>query len=243
VTAVGPPRWSLRATGVQAVVVVAICVGVPVSAASPTDLTVRPPPVVVAAVPAAAARPAPPAPPEPAAGTSIPASAAAEPAPPPPEPVAVAPRAAPAIRRPAPQKAISPAPAASAMVAPSKPASGTDGATVIRIGAWSTTVERGDQAVIDRCRATLFWGPWPADGPGTAWLAGHDHCGFGFWAGLPIGTTVSFSGPHGAGSYVIVGRTWMPGKGGPSRGLIHDDLILQTCQGLGTALTYGARRD
>jgi len=241
VTALGSCRWPLRATGVQAVVVVAICVGVPVSAAPPTDPTVRHPPVVAAA-PAAAALPAPSPPPGPAVGTNIPA--AAEPAPPAPEParVVAAARVAPAIRRPAPQKAIRPARAAPAVVPPSSTASGAGGATVIRIGAWSATVERGDQAVIDRCRATLFWGPWPADGPGTAWLAGHDHCGFGFWADLPIGTTVSFSGPHGAGSYVIVGRTWVPNKGGPSRGLIHDDLILQTCQGHGTALTYGARR-
>jgi len=246
VTAVGPSRRPLRAAGVQAFVVVAICVGVPVSAAPPSDLTVRHPPVVAAAAPAAAALPAPSPAPEPTVGTSIPTAAVlAPPAPPPPEPapvVAAAP-AAPAIRRPALRKAIRPATAAPSAVPPSSPASGADGATVLRIGTWSATIERGDQVVIDRCRATLFSGPWPADGPGTAWLAGHDRCGFGFWAELPIGTTVSFAGPHGAGSYVIVGRTWVPGKGGPSRGLIHDDLILQTCQGPGTALTYGTRRD
>jgi hypothetical protein len=117
-----------------------------------------------------------------------------------------------------------------------------DKATVIRIGGWSTTIERGDQAVIDRCKATLFWGPWPAERAGTVWLAGHDHCGFGFWANLPMGTTVVFDGPHGTVSYVIVGRTWLPRKGGSSHGLIHDDLILQTCQGQGTSLTYAARR-
>lgn len=238
-SAVGASRWPLRAAGVQAVLVVAICVGVPVSAAPPTDLIVQHPPVVVAAAPATAALAAP------AVATSIP-SAADVPPPAPPEPapvVAAAPTAPPVTRSPAPEKAIAPATPAASAVHPSSPTSGTDGATVIRIGAWSATIERGNQAVIDRCKATLFWGPWPAGGPGTTWLAGHDHCGFGFWSALPIGTTVSFTGPHGAGSYVIVGRTWVPGKGGPSRGLVHDDLILQTCQGDGTALTYAARRD
>jgi len=117
-----------------------------------------------------------------------------------------------------------------------------EGATVIRIGNWSATLERGGQAVIDRCKAALYWGPWPAERRGVVWLAGHNNCGFGFWADLPMGTTVSIAGPLGAVAYVIVSRSWVPRKSGSSHGLIHDDLILQTCEGRGTSLTYATRR-
>jgi len=245
VTAARPSGRSRKMAGAQALFVVATCIAVPVSAAPPADRAVPLPPAAPSApapAPAPVAAPAPALPATVAVG--IPPAAAAPPSAPAPAPapVAAAAPAPPVTRRPAPR----PAPPARPITPPVQPAAGStspDGATVIRIGTWSTTVERGDQAVIDRCKATLFWGPWPAERPGTVWLAGHDHCGYGFWADLPMGTTVAFHGPHGTVSYVIVGRTWLPRKGGPSRGLLHDDLILQTCQGRGTSLTYAARRD
>jgi hypothetical protein len=114
--------------------------------------------------------------------------------------------------------------------------------TVIRIGSWSRTLERGGQAAVNRCRAaTLYYGPWPGQAPGTVWLAGHAHCGFSLWAKLGMGTRVSLTGPHGALEYVISDRVWVPRKGGSSGGLVHHDLILQTCVGKGTSLTYATR--
>jgi hypothetical protein len=116
------------------------------------------------------------------------------------------------------------------------------GVTEIRIDAWSRGVERGGQATIDRCGpAALYRGPWPGEGGGTTWLAGHANCGFGRWARLPIGSKVTFSGPHGDVAYVVSSRTWVPRKSGSAAGLVHDDLILQTCQGNGTSLTYALR--
>ena len=130
-----------------------------------------------------------------------------------------------------------------AVLAPD-PGAATDpgGATEIHIAGWSRKVERGGQATINRCGpATLYRGPWPGSGVGTTWLAGHSNCGFGQWAQLPMGTTVTISGPRGDIAYAIVSRTWVPRKSGSTRGLVHDDLILQTCQGKGTALTYASR--
>jgi len=243
VTAARPSGWSLKMGGAQALFFVATCVAVPVSAVPPADLAVRlpsAPPAAPAPVPVATPAPALPA----TVAVGIPSAGGAAPTPPAPAPapVAAAAPAPPAARRPAP-RAAPPARPRTAPVPRSAASTFPVGATVIRIGTWSTTVERGDQAVVDRCKATLFWGPWPAERPGTVWLAGHDHCGYGFWADLPMGTIVAFHGPYGTVSYVIVGRTWLPRKGGPSQGLIHDDLILQTCQGQGTSLTYGARSD
>jgi hypothetical protein len=114
--------------------------------------------------------------------------------------------------------------------------------TVIRIGSWSRTLERGGQAAVNRCRAaTLYYGPWPGQAPGTVWVAGHAHCGFSLWAKLGMGTRVSLTGPHGALEYVISDRVWVPRKGGSSAGLLHHDLMLQTCVGKGTSLTYATR--
>jgi hypothetical protein len=117
-------------------------------------------------------------------------------------------------------------------------------ADVVRIGRWSRPVERGGQAMVDRCGpATLVWGPWPAEtlDQRPTWLAGHSHCGFGWWATLPVGTPVMLSGPHGDATYVVSGRQWVPRKGGTSEGLIGRDLTLQTCLARGTAFTYATR--
>jgi hypothetical protein len=100
----------------------------------------------------------------------------------------------------------------------------------------------GNLNTVNRCRAaTLYYGPWPGQAPGTVWLAGHAHCGFSLWAKLGVGTRVSLTGPHGALEYVISDRVWVPRKGGSSVGLVHHDLMLQTCVGKGTSLTYATR--
>lgn len=233
-------RAHRRLLGAAGALLVAACVVVPVSAGRSARGFPGRPVSAAAETPA----PAPPPPAEPAAPAGAPAAALTPVtvAPPAPGPAAAVVPAPPATRRPAPPTVEVPTRPATPKAQPPAAPAYPDGATVIRIGTWSAVVERGDQAVIDRCKATLFWGPWPAERPGTVWLAGHDHCGFGFWAGLPVGTTVTFAGPHGTAAYAIVDHTWLPRKGGPSQGLIHDDLILQTCHGSGTSLTYAARR-
>jgi hypothetical protein len=114
--------------------------------------------------------------------------------------------------------------------------------TTVEIGSWRRPVERGAQAAVDRCRsAVLYRGPWPGDGPGTSWLAGHSHCGFGFWANLKMGSSVTLRGPDRTLTYVISDRVWIPRKTGTAAGLIHHDLMLQTCVGRGTSFTYATR--
>jgi hypothetical protein len=154
----------------------------------------------------------------------------------------------PAGRVPAPEQRTSEPIPAAARIKPARspvrpsPVASPGSTTVIRIGSWSRTVERGGQAAVNRCRAaTLYYGPWPGQAPGTVWLAGHAHCGFSLWAKLGMGTRVSLTGPHGALEYVVSDRVWVPRKGGSSGGLVHHDLILQTCVGKGTSLTYATQ--
>ena len=91
--------------------------------------------------------------------------------------------------------------------------SGTDTATTgrptsttIRIGSWSSTVVRGDQAEVDACWHAVQWtGPAIGTEDGyelrTVVIVGHDYCGFDRFATLSVGTRVNISTPRGTWTY------------------------------------------
>lgn len=121
--------------------------------------------------------------------------------------------------------------------APTPPASGN----YIAIGSWTKpiVVAIGSQAAINACGpASVWYGTLPSSGSGITWLAGHNYCGFAFWDTLSIGTTVTIHDSAGTFTYKIVSRTRLDHQGGTAVGILHDDLILQTCTAAGTSLTY-----
>ncbi|MFG2377139.1 hypothetical protein ACGFY9_37450 [Streptomyces sp. NPDC048504] len=129
-------------------------------------------------------------------------------------------------------------------------ASGTDTATTgrptsttIRIGSWSSTVVRGDQAEVDACRHAVQWtGPAIGTEDGyelrTVVIVGHDYCGFDRFATLPVGTRVNISTPRGTWTYRVYAHYVTPGRGVPAAGLYWGDLTLQSCVGPDTGFSY-----
>ncbi|MFG1672367.1 hypothetical protein [Streptomyces sp. Y7] len=118
--------------------------------------------------------------------------------------------------------------------------------TTIRIGTWSAQVVRGGQDEVDACRDAVQWaGPELGTENGyemrTAVIVGHDYCGFDRFATLPVGTTVSISGPRGTWRYEVYAHYVTPGRGAPSAGLYWGDLTLQSCVGPDTGFSYLTR--
>ena len=121
-----------------------------------------------------------------------------------------------------------------------KAVSGPSG-NYIQVGDWfrSIVIARGSQAAINACGAASLWdGPMPGQGSGTTWLAGHNYCGFAFWDALSIGARITIHDSSGTFVYQVVSRTRLTHQGGTAVGILHDDLILQTCTTSGTSLTY-----
>ena len=115
--------------------------------------------------------------------------------------------------------------------------------TTIRIGAWSSTVVRGDQAEVDACRHAVQWtGPAIGTEDGyelrTVVIVGHDYCGFDRFATLPVGTRVNISTPRGTWTYKVYAHYVTPGRGVPAAGLYWGDLTLQSCVGPDTGFSY-----
>ena len=111
----------------------------------------------------------------------------------------------------------------------------------VQVGDWSRSIviARGSQAAINACGAASLWaGPMPGQGTGTTWLAGHNYCGFAFWDALSIGARITIHDSAGTFVYQVVSRTRLNHQGGTAVGILHDDLILQTCTTSGTSLTY-----
>ncbi|WOX12099.1 hypothetical protein [Streptomyces sp. N50] len=116
-------------------------------------------------------------------------------------------------------------------------------ATTIRIGTWSSTVVRGDQAEVDACRHAVQWtGPAIGTEDGyelrTVVIVGHDYCGFDRFATLPVGTRVNISTPRGTWTYKVYAHYVTPGRGVPAAGLYWGDLTLQSCVGPDTGFSY-----
>ncbi|MFJ5301533.1 hypothetical protein [Streptomyces sp. NPDC088350] len=205
-----------------------------------------------------------------AATTSAPAVA---PAPSPSRPVAAAPTASPAApprRAPAsapaparpspgasdgrvpgpdlsrPVPVASPRRTRSAAPATDTATTGRPTSTTIRIGTWSSTVVRGDQAEVDACRDAVQWtGPNIGTEDGyelrTVVIVGHDYCGFDRFATLGVGTKVTISTPRGTWRYTVYAHYVTPGRGVPAAGLYWGDLTLQSCVGPDTGFSYLVR--
>ena len=114
------------------------------------------------------------------------------------------------------------------------------GKWTITVRDWRRAFVRGDQTRIDRCQATLWWGPYPGKASGTSWLAGHNYCGFWRWdRWLSKGSTFKIKNPTGTVRvYRVYDRGYVNRHGGSSAGLIEGDLTLITCRGAGTSFTY-----
>ncbi|MFD4702868.1 hypothetical protein [Streptomyces niveus] len=131
--------------------------------------------------------------------------------------------------------------------APGKPAgTARPTGTTLRIGSWSARVVRGGQEEVDACRDAVQWaGPDLGTENGyamrTAVVVGHDFCGFGQLATLPIGTEVTVETPRALLRYRVYARHLTPGRGAPAHGLYWGDLTLQSCVGPDTGFTYLTR--
>ncbi|MFE4613468.1 hypothetical protein ACFRK5_34785 [Streptomyces niveus] len=118
--------------------------------------------------------------------------------------------------------------------------------TTLRIGSWSARVVRGGQEEVDACRDAVQWaGPDLGTENGyamrTAVVVGHDFCGFGQLATLPIGTEVTVETSRALLRYRVYARHLTPGRGAPAHGLYWGDLTLQSCVGPDTGFTYLTR--
>lgn len=113
----------------------------------------------------------------------------------------------------------------------------------VKVRDWSKPIHRGRQAKIDRCKATLYWGALPGNGTKPAWLAAHDRCGFWRWdKWLPVGAKFTVISPQGTVlKYRVYGRDIINRNSGPSDGLIHGDITLQTCRGPKMTFVYARR--
>lgn len=243
----GPVAGRLLGTAAALLLVTGCAAGARDTAAGPTDRTVP------AAAPPAPAPPAPsaPAPPRPAPATT--ASPAAPPA--------RAPASARTAASPSPADARVPGPDLSRKLPPVTPrrtptrstaprtdtaTTGRPTSTTIRIGTWSSTVVRGDQAEVDACRNAVQWtGPAIGTEDGyalrTVVIVGHDYCGFDRFATLPVGTKVTLATPRGTWTYRVYAHYVTPGRGVPAAGLYWGDLTLQSCVGPDTGFSYLVR--
>ncbi|WP_371801008.1 hypothetical protein OHA38_25950 [Streptomyces sp. NBC_01732] len=214
-------------------------------AASPEPRAARPAPVAGSATTPSTALSASSVPPAPAAAPpSTPAS-------PHPATTAPEPRTPPPVRPTAGTTPAAPAPARTpAPVARTGGGGGGRDAratgTTLRIGGWSSGVVRGGQETIDACRDAVQWsGPDFGQEDGykmrTLVVVGHDYCGFGQFATLPVGTVVTVETPREILRYRVYARHLTPGRGTPAHGLYWGDLTLQSCVGPDTGFSYLVR--
>ena len=104
----------------------------------------------------------------------------------------------------------------------------------IRRGSWSHgyTSAYGSQASLDAC-ILVEWTP--------LWFAGHDYCGYAFWASLGMGSTITLTGKN-AGTYTVTKLVYLTTQGGKAPWFTHSwDLVLQTCKGSGTQLVFATK--
>lgn len=99
----------------------------------------------------------------------------------------------------------------------------------------------GSQSAIDSCGPAVLYSSSFPDAGGSAWLNGHNNCGFQFWADLPVGSTLTIANGAAVFRYRVVGHGYVAQQGISSAGLIHNALTLQTCKGPGTSFTYADR--
>ena len=102
---------------------------------------------------------------------------------------------------------------------------------------------RGGQSSVGRCRGTLWLqASWPtAHSAGTTVLAGHNWCGYQYWAYLPKGAVVALVGRWGRARYRVTRHVYIGRESGNANGLFFGDLVLVTCLDRGMSLTYAVR--
>lgn len=158
--------------------------------------------------------------------------------------VATSPKAAPATpRTTTTRKATTPAPVADPKPVTTRPPTVAPKTSqkppvvpgnTIRIGSWSHgyTSAYGSQASLDACNL-VEWTP--------LWFAGHDYCGYAFWASLGMGSTITLTGKN-AGTYTVTKLVYLTAQGGKAPWFTHSwDLVLQTCKGSGTQLVFATK--
>lgn len=114
----------------------------------------------------------------------------------------------------------------------------------IVIGDWEDNIVKGNQKEIDKCDAAVAYGGiLPEEGKDELlWLAGHNYCGYAFWANLEINSYVKVVSPQNVvTTYKVYGHKYIGRQGGSSTGLIKGDLTLQTCKKDGTVFTYAQK--
>lgn len=111
----------------------------------------------------------------------------------------------------------------------------------ITIGGWARPIVAGSQSAIDSCGPAVLYSSSFPDAGASAWLNGHNNCGFQFWADLPVGSTLTIANGAAVFRYRVVGHGYVAQQGISSAGLIHNALTLQTCKGPGTSFTYADR--
>jgi hypothetical protein len=108
----------------------------------------------------------------------------------------------------------------------------TPAGNTLRIGNWTHGyVTSHSQASLDTCQV-VEWTP--------LWFAGHNWCGYQFWANLGVGTKIVLTGKN-AGTYTVTQRVYLPYQGGERPALPAYDLALQTCKGSGTQLVLAVK--
>lgn len=124
-------------------------------------------------------------------------------------------------------------PAAPATKAPVTSAVPAPQGNTLRIGGWSHGyVTSHSQAALDACNV-VEWN--------TLWFAGHNWCGYQFWASLGKGQTITLTGRN-AGTYTVTDLVYLPYQGGNAPHFSQRfDLVLQTCKGSGTQLVLATK--
>ena len=232
-----------RIVGVAAAVLLVAGCGAGVRAtdtAAGRPATTTAPAALAPPVPSASAPPRSAAAPTPSSATPRPRTPASAPAVPSASDARVP---GPDLSRKSPSAAPRRTPARSATPGTDTATTGRATATTIRIGNWSSTVVRGDQAEVDACRHAVQWtGPAIGTEDGyelrTVVIVGHDYCGFDRFATLPVGTRVDISTPRGTWTYKVYAHYVTPGRGVPAAGLYWGDLTLQSCVGPDTGFSY-----
>lgn len=119
-------------------------------------------------------------------------------------------------------------------VAPVKPVAPAPPGNTLRVGAWSHGYlsSYGSQKALDACHL-VEWSP--------LWFAGHNYCGYQFWAYLGKEQTITLTGRN-AGTYTVTDLVYLPYQGGKVPQFTQAfDLVLQTCKGSGTQLVLARR--
>src|SRR5262245_52674650 len=120
-------------------------------------------------------------------------------------PATTPPSRPPTTQRPTTRPAPRPTTVQPAQPAPS-PTSAAPRGNTLTVGTWTHgyVTAYGSQRALDRCDV-VEWEP--------LWFAGHNYCGYQFWAYLTKGQKITLTGRN-AGTYVVTALVYLPYQGG-----------------------------